>query len=158
VSKSGTLEGIINASLELLKPADCALVLVRFPGRRCLWCGVNCTANASQQRRRIAGKHHVNVMRRVRYQLYVIGAVARRVYYQGKPETDDPGSSSRDRHPLTAGAGAVLCRIFIHARALGATVNFFCRETRLGRAGMRYLIDLTIVVLIMSFAYVCTRD
>ena len=38
--------------------------------------------------------------------------------------------------------------------ALGATVNFFRRETRLGRAGMRYLIDLTIVVLVISFAFV----
>jgi Ion channel len=38
--------------------------------------------------------------------------------------------------------------------ALGATVNFFRRETRLGRAGMRYVIDLTIVVLVMSFAFV----
>jgi hypothetical protein len=56
--------------------------------------------------------------------------------------------------PLIVGAGAVLCTIFIHAMALGATVNFFRRETRLGRAGMRYLIDLTIVVLVMSFAFV----
>ena len=56
--------------------------------------------------------------------------------------------------PLTAGAGAVLCTIFIHALALGATVNFFRRETRLSRAGMRYLIDLTIVVLVMLFAFV----
>ena len=56
--------------------------------------------------------------------------------------------------PLTAGAAATLCTIFIHALALGATVNFFRRETRLGRAGMRYLIDFTIVVLVMSFAFV----
>jgi hypothetical protein len=56
--------------------------------------------------------------------------------------------------PLTVGAGAVICTIFIHSLALGATVNFFRRETRLGRAGMRYLIDLTIVVLVMSFAFV----
>jgi hypothetical protein len=55
--------------------------------------------------------------------------------------------------PLVVGAGAVLCTIFIHGFALGATVNFFRRETRLGRAGMRYLIDLTIVVLVMSFAF-----
>jgi hypothetical protein len=56
--------------------------------------------------------------------------------------------------PLIVGAGAVLCTIFIHALALGATVNLFRRETRLGRAGMRYLIDLTIVVLVMAFAFV----
>jgi Ion channel len=56
--------------------------------------------------------------------------------------------------PLIVSAGAVLCTIFIHALALGATVNFFRRETRLGLAGMRYLIDLAIVVLVMSFAFV----
>src|ERR1700743_2293007 len=56
--------------------------------------------------------------------------------------------------PLMVGAVATLCTIFIHGLALGATVNFFRRETRLGRAGMRYLIDLTIVVLVMSFTFV----
>ena len=56
--------------------------------------------------------------------------------------------------PLMVGAVATLCTIFIHGMALGATVNFFRRETRLGRAGMRYVIDLTIVVLVMSFAFV----
>ena len=56
--------------------------------------------------------------------------------------------------PLIVGAGAVLCTIFIHSLALGATVNFFRRERRLGRAGMRYLIDLTIVVLVVSLAFV----
>jgi hypothetical protein len=56
--------------------------------------------------------------------------------------------------PLTVGAGAVLCTIFIHALGLGAVVNFFRRETRLGRTGMRYFIDLTIVVLVISFSFV----
>jgi len=56
--------------------------------------------------------------------------------------------------PLTVGAGAVLCTIFIHALALGAIVNFFRREARLGRTGMRYLIDLTIVVLVISLSFV----
>jgi Ion channel len=55
--------------------------------------------------------------------------------------------------PLIVGAGAVLCTIFIHSLALGATVNFFRRETKLGRAGMMYRIDLTIVALVMSFAF-----
>ncbi|WP_433969113.1 ion channel [Tunturiibacter gelidiferens] len=55
--------------------------------------------------------------------------------------------------PLAVGAGAVLCTIFIHALALGAVVNFFRWETKLGRAGTRYRIDLTIVVLVMSFAF-----
>lgn len=55
--------------------------------------------------------------------------------------------------PLAVGGGAVLCTIFIHSLALGATVNYFRRETKLGRAGMRYSTDLTIVVLVMSFAF-----
>jgi tetrahydromethanopterin S-methyltransferase subunit C len=55
--------------------------------------------------------------------------------------------------PLTVGAGAVLCTIFIHALALGAVVNFFRSETRRGRTGIRYLIDLTIVVLVISFSF-----
>ena len=54
--------------------------------------------------------------------------------------------------PLIVGGGAVLCTILIHGLAVGATVNFFRHEARLGRAGMRYLIDLTIVMLVMSFA------
>ena len=56
--------------------------------------------------------------------------------------------------PLAAGAVATLCTIFIHAIALGATVNFFRRETRLGRAGMRFFLDFIIVVSVMSFAFV----
>lgn len=55
--------------------------------------------------------------------------------------------------PLIVGGGAVLCTILIHGLAVGATVNFFRHEARLGRAGMRYLIDLTIVMLVMSFAF-----
>jgi hypothetical protein len=38
--------------------------------------------------------------------------------------------------PLTVGAGAVLCTIFIYALALDGMMNFFRRETRLGRTGM----------------------
>lgn len=56
--------------------------------------------------------------------------------------------------PLIVGAGATLLTIFIHSLALGATVNFFRREARLGHAGMRFVIDFTIVVLVMSFAFV----
>jgi hypothetical protein len=56
--------------------------------------------------------------------------------------------------PMMVGAGAVLCTIFIHSLALVATVNFFRRETRRSRVGMRYLIDITIVVSVMSFAFV----
>ena len=56
--------------------------------------------------------------------------------------------------PLAVGAGAVLCSIFIHALAVGATVNFIRREKRLGRTGVDFWIDLAIVVLTISFAFV----
>jgi hypothetical protein len=56
--------------------------------------------------------------------------------------------------PLIVAAGAVLCTILIHGLAVGSTVNFFRHEARLGRAGMRYFIDLAIVMLVMSFAFV----
>jgi hypothetical protein len=85
--------------------------------------------------------------------LYVIGAIARRLSYQDKPRTMTQVHQIAIVTPLIVGAGAVLCTIFIHGLALGATVNFFRRETRLGRAGMMYLIDLTIVILVMSFAF-----
>lgn len=55
--------------------------------------------------------------------------------------------------PLIVGAGGVLCTIFIHAMLLGATVNFFRREARLHRTGT-FFIDLTIVVSVISFAFV----
>ena len=67
---------------------------------------------------------------------------------------DDPGSSSCNCHSQGGGAGTVLCTIFIHALALSATVNFFRRETRRGHARIQYLIDFSIVVLVMSFAFV----
>ena len=56
--------------------------------------------------------------------------------------------------PLAVGASAVLCTIFIHALAVGATVNFFRHEKRLGRTGAGLWIDLGIVVLAISFAFV----
>ena len=56
--------------------------------------------------------------------------------------------------PLAVGASAVLCTIFIHALAVGATVNFVRHEKRLGRAGAGFWIDLVIVVLAISFAFV----
>jgi hypothetical protein len=56
--------------------------------------------------------------------------------------------------PLAVGAIAVLCTIFIHALAVGAIVNFFRREKRLGRAGSGLSVDLAIVVLTISFAFV----
>lgn len=56
--------------------------------------------------------------------------------------------------PLAVGAVAVLCTILIHALAVSATVNFFRYERKRGRAGVRLLIDLSIVVLTIAFAFV----
>jgi hypothetical protein len=56
--------------------------------------------------------------------------------------------------PLVVGAGAVICTIFVHALAVAATVNLFRHERKLGRAGAGALIDLTIVALVISFAFV----
>jgi len=57
-------------------------------------------------------------------------------------------------YPLVVGVGAVACTIFVHALALAATVNFVRHERRLGRAGAGALIDLAIVALAISFAFV----
>jgi len=57
-------------------------------------------------------------------------------------------------YPLVVGGGAVACTIFVHALALAATVNFVRHERRLGRAGAGALIDLAIVALAVSFAFV----
>ena len=56
--------------------------------------------------------------------------------------------------PLVVGIAAVVCTIFVHALALAATVNFFRYERNRGRAGAGALIDLTIVALVISFAFV----
>jgi hypothetical protein len=56
--------------------------------------------------------------------------------------------------PLAVSAGAVVCTIFVHALALGATVNFVRHERRLGRAGAGAWIDLAIVALVILFAFV----
>jgi hypothetical protein len=56
--------------------------------------------------------------------------------------------------PLAVGAIAVLCTILIHALALGASVNFFRYQRRLGRAGTGFGIDLPIIALTVSFAFV----
>jgi Ion channel len=55
--------------------------------------------------------------------------------------------------PLVVGAGAVVCTIFVHALALAATVNLFRYERKRGRAGSGALIDLAIVGLVISFAF-----
>jgi hypothetical protein len=56
--------------------------------------------------------------------------------------------------PLAVGSVAVLCTIFIHALAIGATVNFFRYERKRGRTGRGLLVDLPILVLTIAFAFV----
>ena len=56
--------------------------------------------------------------------------------------------------PLAVGSIAVLCTIFIHALTLGATVNFFRHERKLGRMGTGFWINLAIAGQVMSFAFV----
>ena len=50
--------------------------------------------------------------------------------------------------------GAFVCTIFVHALAVVATVNLFRYERKRGRPGTGALIDLTIVALVISFAFV----
>jgi hypothetical protein len=52
--------------------------------------------------------------------------------------------------PLAVGASAVACTIIIRALAVIATVNFIRHERRLGRVGVGFLIDLSIVALVIS--------
>jgi hypothetical protein len=55
--------------------------------------------------------------------------------------------------PLVVGAGPVACTIVVHALAVAATINLFRYERKLGRAGSGALIDLAIVALVISFAF-----
>lgn len=56
--------------------------------------------------------------------------------------------------PLALGSVAVLCTIFIHAFAVGATVRFFRYERKLGRTRAGLFADLPILVLTTAFAFV----
>jgi Ion channel len=56
--------------------------------------------------------------------------------------------------PLVVCVGAVVCAVFVHALALGTTVNLIRHERKLGRAGAGALIDLAILALVISFAFV----
>lgn len=56
--------------------------------------------------------------------------------------------------PLAVAASAVACTIIIRALAVTATVNFIRHERRLGRVGAGFLIDLSIVALVISVALV----
>jgi Ion channel len=56
--------------------------------------------------------------------------------------------------PLVVGGGAVACTIFVHALAMAATINLVRHERKLGRTGAGALIDLAILALAISFAFV----
>jgi hypothetical protein len=56
--------------------------------------------------------------------------------------------------PLLVGVGAVVCTIFVHALTMVATVNLVRHERKRGRAGAGALIDLAILTLVISFAFV----
>jgi hypothetical protein len=56
--------------------------------------------------------------------------------------------------PLAVGVSAVVCTIFIHALTLSTSVNFVRHERRRGRAGASFWIDVAIVALVVSFAFV----
>ncbi len=55
--------------------------------------------------------------------------------------------------PLAVGTIAVLCTIIIHGLAVGATVSFVRRETRVGRAGTSYWTNVAIVAVAILFAF-----
>jgi Ion channel len=56
--------------------------------------------------------------------------------------------------PLIVGATAVAGTILIRALAVTATINFFRRQQRLGRAGAGFWIDLSTVALAVSIAFI----
>ena len=56
--------------------------------------------------------------------------------------------------PLAVSASAVVCTIFLHALTVSATVNFVRHERRRGRAGTSVWINVAIVALVVSFAFV----
>ena len=58
------------------------------------------------------------------------------------------------RAPLAVGASAVVCTILIHALAVMATVNVVRRESRLGRTGSSFWIDVAIVAVAVSFVLI----
>ena len=56
--------------------------------------------------------------------------------------------------PLAVSASAVVCTIVLHALTVSATVNFVRHERRRGRAGTSVWINVAIVALVVSFAFV----
>ena len=55
--------------------------------------------------------------------------------------------------PLVVGAGAIICTIFFHALAVNVSIRFVRHEKRLGRTGAGFWIDVAIVALAVSFAF-----
>jgi hypothetical protein len=56
--------------------------------------------------------------------------------------------------PLAVGVSAIVWTIFIHALTVSASVNFVRHERRRGRASASFWIDVAIVALVVSFAFV----
>ena len=56
--------------------------------------------------------------------------------------------------PLAVSAGAFACTLFIHALAISTTLRVVRREKRLGLAGSGFWIDIAIVGVTLSFAFV----
>jgi hypothetical protein len=56
--------------------------------------------------------------------------------------------------PLAVGSVVVLCTIFIHALAIGATVRFFRYERKRGRTDAGVFVDFPVLVLTIAFAFV----
>jgi len=55
--------------------------------------------------------------------------------------------------PLVVGATAIVCTILIHALAVNVSINFVRHERRIGRTGAGFWIDVAIVSLAVSFAF-----
>jgi hypothetical protein len=56
--------------------------------------------------------------------------------------------------PLVVGVGAVVCTILVHGLAITATVNLFRYERKRGSVGASALMNLAILTLVISFAFV----
>jgi Ion channel len=56
--------------------------------------------------------------------------------------------------PLVVGTIAIVCTILIHALAVNVSISFVRHERRLGRTGAGFWIDVAIVALAVSFAFV----
>src|ERR1700683_82714 len=57
-------------------------------------------------------------------------------------------------NPLLVGIGTIFCTIIIHGLILGMIIHLVRRDLRLGRAGVRFRIDLLIVAGAMMMALI----